>query len=187
MDILAIIAANGVAVCVVGWLLKLWVDKRLSHSLSQVLENYKSELAKEVSLHTIRHTWIHNKKVELLSELYMSMLDADIELKTLFMDIKVKNQESVILRADNFAKKYTELNSCLHKNELFLEQSLINDIRNAYKPFFDIALHTMEEDVDFEGLADALPNSLKEIIEIGDSPRSKLVNKFRAALGIDFS
>jgi hypothetical protein len=67
MDIAAILGANVIAVGLVGWLLKLWIDKRLSHSLSAELEKFKCELAKEVSLHTIQSTWNHTKKVELLS------------------------------------------------------------------------------------------------------------------------
>lgn len=185
MDILTIIAANGLAVCIVGWLLKLWMEKRLSYSLNELLEKFKAELAKEVSLHTIQHSWIHGKKVELLSELYACMLEADTELKTLLMDLKIKNIESIISSSENFASKYTKLNSSLHKNELFLEQSLIDDIRKEYEPFFDFALSTMEDDFDLEKLSNILPNSLKDIIKIGDSPRAKIVKKFRSSLGID--
>tara|TARA_Y100000588_G_C13562746_1_gene631131 strand:- start:49 stop:285 length:237 start_codon:yes stop_codon:yes gene_type:complete len=73
------------------------------------LEEFKAELAKEVSLHTIQHTWIHGKKVELFSELYACMLDADTDLKALLLDIKVKNIKSIISRSEAFASKYNKL------------------------------------------------------------------------------
>jgi len=184
MNIEAIIASNVLTVGIVAFLMKLWVKKHLTHSLSKQLSNFKSELAKEVSLHTIQNTWNHTKKMELLGTLYEHMIDADFELKALLMNIKVKNKEFIDERASKFCEKYIELNSCLHKNELFLEQSLVDSIRDIYKPYFDIAMEAMDRDFDYKSFGEGLPDSYQELTEIGDVPRKRVVKQFREAAGI---
>lgn len=185
MNIEAIIATNVTAVGVVAFLMKLWVEKRLSHSLSEELAKFKSELAKDVSLHTIQSTWNHTKKMELLGALYEHMIDADFELKALLMNIKVKNKKFIDERASKFCEKYLELNSCLHKNELFLEQSLVDSVRDIYKPFFDIAMEAMDKDFDYESFGEGLPDNYEELTEVGDIPRKRVVKQFREAAGIN--
>ena len=185
MSIEAILATNTIAVGIVGYLLKLWVDKRLSLSLREELEKFKTDLAKDVSLYTIQNTWNHNKKMELLSKLYEHMTDADFELKALLMNIKIKNKELIDERAYKFCEKYLELNSCLHKNELFLEQSLVDEVRNTYKPYFEIAEEAMEKGFDYEGFGDGLPNNMDEIFKVGDVPRKRVVKRFRETAGIN--
>lgn len=185
MDITAIVASNMVAVGAIGFLLKLWVEKRLSHSLGEELEKFKTPLAKEISLYTIQNTLNHSKKVELLETLYGHMVDADFELKALFLNIKIKNKELIDERAFKFCEKCLELNSCLHRNELFLEEQLVSDVRETYKPFFEIAQEAMDKGFDFEGFSEGLPNNFDDISGVGDIPRKNIVKRFRESVGIN--
>lgn len=185
MDISSLLVTNALAVAVVGFLLKIWVDKRLSKSLEKELEKFKLTLAKEISLYSIQNKWNHSKKMELLGKLYERMVEADFELKAFLMNIKVKNKKLIDDRAYKFCEKYLELNALLHKNELFLEQSLIDDVRKIYEPYFEVAKESMDEDFDYEGFGDGLPELLDEVIEVGDSPRKRIVERFRKSAGID--
>lgn len=185
MDIGSVIVTNAIAVAVVGFLLKLWVDKRLSQSLEKELEKFKLPLAKEVSLYSIQNEWNHTKKMELLGNLYEKMVEADLELKALLLNIKVKKKDLIENRAYKFCEKYLELNSLLHKNELFLEQSLVDEVRKTYEPYFEVAKDSLEEDFDYEGFGEGLPEHMDEVIEVGDTPRKRVVEKFRKSAGID--
>ncbi len=186
MDFGAVLAANGLSIAIVGFLLKLWVDKRLSYSLNKELEKFKAELSKDISLSTLKNTWNHNKKVELLCQLNEYMLDADFELKAFLVNIKLKKKDLIYSRANKFMEKYLELNSCIHKNELFLERSLIDEVRDTYNPFFDLALMAVDEVSDsvIQELEKNLPNGMNEIFYIGGKPRSSLVKRFKAEIGI---
>lgn len=185
MSIEAILATNAVAVGVVGFLLKLWVDKRLSHSLEKELEKFKLPLAKEVSLYAIQNEWNHTKKMELLGKLYEKMVEADFELKAFLMNIKVGKKELIDDRAYKFCEKYLELNALLHKNELFIEQSLVDEVRKIYEPYFEAAKDSMEEDFDFQGFGEGLPEHMDDLLAVGDTPRKRVVEKFRKSAGID--
>ena len=185
MDIKALLATNAIAVGIVGYLLKLWIDKRLTQSLGKELAKFKVGLAKEISLHSIQNTWNHSKKMELLGQLYEHMVEADLELKFFLMNIKTKNKKLIADRAYKFCEKYLELNSQLHRNELFLEQSLVDDVRAIYSPYYEIAEEAIEEDFDYEGFGDGLPHLMEEVIEVGDSPRKRIVKKFRESAGIE--
>ena len=188
MDIFAILATsttNTIAIAVLGFLLKLWIDKRLTKSLEKELESFKVPLAKEVSLYSIQSGWNHTKKMELLSELYEKMVEADLELKALLMNIKVGKKTHIDDRAGKFCEKYLELNSLLHKNELFLAQPLVDEVREIYKPYFEAATDAMEDDFDFKGFGEGLPELLGEVIDVADSPRKRVIEIFRKSAGID--
>ena len=185
MDIVAILATNAIAVGVVGYLLRLWVDKRLAQALGIELERFKAELAKEVARHSIQTNWNHNKKMDLFGQLYEHMIDADFQLKALLMNIKVGNLEFIRQRAKQFSEKYLELNSCLHKNELFLEQSLVDEVRAVYQPHFEVAQAALGTEGDIEQFRSSLPNRMEEIFSMGDSPRKQMVEQFRKYAGLD--
>ncbi|MCX5864558.1 MAG: hypothetical protein NTW42_05750 [Deltaproteobacteria bacterium] len=183
-DMLTIIATNAVAVAIVGYLLRLWVDKRLAHALGQELERLKADLAKEVSRHSIQTTWNHSKRMELFSQLYEHMIDVDSELKFFLMNIKIGKKDFIQDRALNLSEKYLALNACLHKNELFLEQSLVDEVRSAYKPYVDMAQELLGVDCDIQQFQSSLPNKLEDICEVGDAPRKHVVSQFRRYAGL---
>ena len=101
--IIATILANGASVAVVSFLLKLWIEKRLSYSLDLELEKFKSELAKEVARDSIQQRWVNDKRMELLYQLYELMVEMDFELKALYLNIKVQREELAKFRAESSA------------------------------------------------------------------------------------
>ncbi|MDD3524582.1 MAG: hypothetical protein PHQ41_07810 [Candidatus Cloacimonetes bacterium] len=185
-EFLAIIFSTVTAVAVIGWLLRVWIDKRLSYSLDLELERFRSELAKDVTRHSIQQQWMNDKRMQLLGDLYMLMVEMDFELKALFMNIKVHSKDFTTERANKVCTKYIELNAVLHKNAIFLSKEVIEEVRAAYKPYFDLAMNCMRgEDSEMEELKQLLPETLEEITAIADMPREHLVQAFRKVAGID--
>jgi len=183
--IIATILANGTSVAVVSFLLKLWIDKRLSYSLDLELEKFKSELAKEVARDSIQQKWVNDKRMELLYQLYELMVEMDFELKALHLNIKVQSEEFTKFRAEKFCTKYTELNSALHRNEIFLVSDFIDEIRMIYRPYFKIGMECLKGDEEAAHMLRAhLPDSVGEITALADEPRRKLIQSFRRAAGI---
>lgn len=188
MELAAILATNAGAVAVVGWLLQRLVDKRLSHALGQQLEHFKAELAKEVATHSIKQGHNYTKQIELFAGIYSHMVDLDFELKSLLMNIKTGNPETIDSRAQKFCDKYTELNACLQKGELFLPGKLVSKVRDSYSPFFELAIAAMVPGCDqseVDAFRGSLPSTIEEINDIGDSPRRDIVRYFRELAGID--
>jgi hypothetical protein len=184
IDIFTNFVTNAAAVAVVGYLLQLWVSSRLEHSLSQELEKFKAELTKEVTRHSVQTTWNHAKRMELFTKLYEQMIDVDFELKALLMNLKVGNADLVRDRAVKFSEKYLELNACLHKNELFLEESVVQSVRAAYEPYFDLARMVMVEHAELAKFRSHLPDGMEEIFAVGDGPRKQTVALFRKYAGL---
>ena len=176
---------SGTSVAVLSFLLKLWIEKRLSYSLDLKLEKFKSELAKEVARDSIQQRWINDKRMELLHQLYELMMEMDFELKSLYLNIKVQSQELTKARAEKFCTKYVEFNSALHKNEIFLASDFIDEIRIIYMPYFEIGMECLKGD---EGAAQMLrvhlPGSVGEITALANKPRRNLIQTFRRAAGI---
>ncbi|MEZ5470259.1 MAG: hypothetical protein R3E90_00620 [Marinicella sp.] len=185
MSYAEILTTNAIAIAIVGYLLKLWVDKRLTQSLQKEFEKFKVPLAKEISLYSIQNQWNHAKKMELLSKLFEKILDVEGELVAFLMNAKTAKMDLVMKRANKLCENYLELNSLLHKNELFLEQSLVDHIREAYKPYFEMARVTIDESYDFQGFADSLPDDIDDLFSVANSPKMYILEKFRKSAGID--
>ena len=184
--VVATILSNTIAVAVIGFLLKLWVDKRLSHSLDIELEKFKSELARELARYSFQQKWVNDKKMELLCQLYELVVDMDFELKALFMNIKVQSQEFTEARASKFCEKYVELNAVLHKNELFFTEALLEQVRSVYRPYFELGMECMRgTEGAAEKLRQKLPETLEAITALAGQPRLELVQAFRKAAGVD--
>lgn len=180
-----IIGSNVLAVSIISYLLKLWVENRLSHELSVELEKFKAQLAKDIARDSIKRRWSHEKQMDLITTLYSQIVDAEFELKALLMDLKVGNSDSVRERSEKFSRKYLEINSTIHKNELFLDQRVISEIRTTYEPLFNLALSYIDTDTVTPEIQKKLPNSMEEILALGDKPRAKMVEIFRNLAGIE--
>jgi hypothetical protein len=184
--LVAIVLSNTVAVGVVGFLLKLWVDKRLSHSLNLELEKFKSEMAKELARYSTQQKWVNDKRMELLVHLNELVVDMSFELKALFINIKVQSQEFTELRASKFCEKYVELNAVLHKNELFFSSKVFDEVLSVYTPYFELGMECMRGAKDAaEELRATLPETLEEVAAVADAPRLQVVQAFRRAAGVD--
>ena len=122
--------------------------------------------------------------MELFAQLYELMIEADFELKALLLNIKTGSD--VEKRATTFSEKYLEINTLIHKNELFLEEEIVKEIRNAYMPFQDIATSIIAYG-DIAVVPSSLPEDMMEIIKIGDIPRKDLIKRFRELSGISIN
>lgn len=169
-----------------GFLLKLWVEKRLSHSLDLELEKFKSEMAKELARYSAQQKWVNDKRMELLVHLNELVVDMSGELKALFMNVKVQSQKFTEVRASRFCDKYLELNAALHKNELFFSPEFLEQVRSVYKPYFELGMECMRGTEDLaEKLRQELPETMDEIVAVAERPRLQVVQAFRRAAGVD--
>jgi hypothetical protein len=183
-DFWTLIISNSISITILGFLFKIWIDKRLTHSLAQEMEKFKAKLALDISKFSTQHKWIFNKKMESIEELHKLMSEVDQELCALLMNIKIKKQNLITDRAIKFSVKYLEFNAFLYKKELYFEESLFAELKSIYKPFFELANGVMDANTDSEKLSEILPNTMDEIFEIGKAPRTKLVKLFRKISGL---
>ena len=180
-----IIGSNVLAVSIVSYLLKLWVEKRLSHELNVELEKFKAELAKDIAHDSIKRQWTHDKQMNLISSLYLQMVDAELEIKALLMNLKIGKSELIKNRSVKFCEKYLEINSTIHKNELFLDKEVVSEIRATYQPLFDFAESYIESGTVPPEVQEQLPQTMHEIFALGDKPRTKMIEIFRKLAGVD--
>jgi hypothetical protein len=113
------------------------------------------------------------------------MVDAEFEIKALLMNLKVGESALIRDRSVKFCEKYLEINSTIHKNELFLDKEVVSEIRAAYQPLFDFAQSYVETGTVTSEVQAGLPRTIDEIFALGDKPRSKMVEIFRKLAGVD--
>ena len=183
MDILSIILANTAAVAILGFLFKVWIEKRLTHSLSLDLEKFRASLSKEVARDSIKEQWNHQKRMELFSELNELMVKLELHLKTFYMTISVAPPDRIKEASNNVCDGYLNINSVIHKNELFLEDKIIHEIQDSYKPLFEFAMYYVETGKSEKG--EDFKTSFAQTMTLGESPRKKVLKVFKGFSGIN--
>lgn len=180
-----IIISNALALGVLGFLLKVWIEKRLSHSLAEQLESFKSNLAKEVAKTSTQHTHNYAKKLEICASLNELMTEADLELKTLYFNVACKNHRGIEERNKKFAEKYLEINTLLHKNDIYMEDEIIEMVQAAYRPIFDVVSEVIGtgEMVHYESLA--ISGSLEDLSKKAEYPRKMVISRIKEIYGIN--
>ncbi len=106
-------------------------------------------------------------------------------MKALLLNIKIDKADLIKERASQFCEKYLALNASLHNSEIFLDSDIVEEIRGVYKPYFDLAQESLASGGASFDLASTLPNTMEEIVEIGNEPRKRVVKAFKEISGID--
>jgi hypothetical protein len=190
-DILTQIGVTSVVIGIAGYLFKMW--------LSLKLETVRSEWAKEVARLNVHETYLHKRRVELIEEMYAEMVEAEFHLQTFLVSwwassnkeeliergllpqdhFSEERTDSMEERGFEFCERFLKINSTLHRNALFFDDSFIEEITGAYKPFVDTILN-----FDYNSIP-IMPKELKELVTVGRIPRRAIINKFRALLGVE--
>ena len=180
-----IIISNALLLGALGFLLKLWIDKRLSLSLNEKLEKFKSELAKEVAKSSVQQTHNYAKKLEICATLNELMTEADFELKTLYFNVASKYYKGIEDRNNKFAEKYLEINALLHKEGLYIEDEIITMVQDAYRPLFDIVSNVIGSgDLKHYEVLE-LSGSMDNLSKKAEQPRKVVIARLKEIYGIN--
>ena len=190
-EILTQLGTTAFVIAVAGYVMKAWITHQLerlkeqhAHQLALKLETVRGDWAKEVARLNVHEAYLHKRRVELIEEMHSKMVNAEFSLQNFLVSWwGVTNKEELIdreyLPKDHFSKKrmnsmkqrgaefserFTEINATLHKNSLYFDDSFIDGITNAYKPFFDNIL-----DFDYDQPS-TMPKELKDVVTIGQVP-----------------
>jgi len=175
------ILSNTIILGVLGFLLKVWIERGLNIQI----EKFRAELAKDIAKSSIQENWNHSKRMELFADLYSLMVDVEFEIKAFLMNIKVGYQDGIKERSAKLCEKYLEMNALIHKNELFLEDEVVAEIYDAYRPLFEYAQHYVDS-VNKEELSNVeLPNNMDLIMKIGEQPRKTVLKVFKKLSGLN--
>ena len=198
-DILTQLGSTAVVIAIAGYILKIWIAHQLErfktqneHQLALKLESARAEWAKDIARLNVHESYLHQRRVEIIEEMYAKMVEAELSLQNFLVSWWAhSNQEELIARGFRsnsdfsmkrgveFCESFTEINAMLHKNALYFDDTFIEDVINAYKPFFDTILAFDETQIP------VMPDEFKDVVTVGQTPRRSVINLFRTALGVN--
>jgi len=159
MDNLSTILSSGIFGVIIGVILKTWFTERLSqsikHEYDKELENFKNKLQIEAYKRNIEYSRIHEKRLEIISELAGKMYSLHQAL-TQYVSVfewedgptKKERRKMVVETLGDFLKFY-------RPKKLFLPENTVEKIDSFIKRLNDTAfkfmrnveyLHELEED-----------------------------------------
>jgi len=181
-QLIAIILTPTLSVAALAWILK----SLFSRGLQRELERYKRDLDARQFEHQTRFTLIHQKRAEVISELYARLAHAKARLGELVAIFQPGGQ-SLIDKRKVTAEAFNDANSYFHERRIFLPEEIAENVdavleamRDAFIEFDTAQMGNEEYKPDSTGLwkesfykvRDKLPPLMKTMekqfrIEIG--------------------
>jgi hypothetical protein len=204
-DVLTQLGTTSFVIAIAGYALKTWIAHQLerlktqsAHELALKLETARSEWAKDVARLNVHESYLHKRRVDLIEEMYAEMVEAEFSLQNFLVSWWTHSNKEEITERGNlpndhfvegntdsmekcglgFCEKFIKINATLHRNALFFDDSFIEGITGAYRPFFDTILA-----LDY-GQIPTMPEEFKDVVTVGRTPRLAVIDKFRAVLGV---
>ncbi len=204
-DLFAQLAATSVVIAIAGYLLKMWLANRLDrdksdheHELEVHLEVLRADWARDLARLNVHETYLHARRVRVIEKLYADVIDAEFALQNFLVSwwaysnadvVRTRGKaavewrqadsvESMDVRGRQYCEKFTEINANLHKNAIWFDDTFIEEIGAAFKPFSDRIVS-----MDWEEIP-AFPKEFENLVEVGQAPRRSVVGAFRAILGV---
>lgn len=207
-EILTQLGTTAVVMAIAGWLLKTWISHQFEnfhtkhvHNFALKLEAARAEWAKDVARLNVRENYLHTRRVALIEEMHKEAVEAEFALQNFLVSWwALTNRDELVERGlvtkghfddkrdalmekhgEEFCERYLKINSTVHKNAIFFDESFIEAVRAAYTPFFDVIVK-----LDYQQ-PPPMPEEFKDVVDTGGAPRRAVVALFRTALGVSAS
>jgi len=160
----------------------------LKSNAEKEIENLKAQLQIASQQHQIRFSMLHEKRAEIIAELYALLAEADSSTNFFFSVLKITDFKNVKeLAKDSFTKIY-EFANYFRKHNIYLSKDLCESINNFFaslaKPILQYKLLDMnseEEIKEFQDFFNSWQLKKDEISLI----RRRIEKEFRDILGVD--
>lgn len=172
-QLIAIVLTPTLSVAAVAWILKAL----FSSGLQRDLERYKRELDAKQFEHQARFSLIHQKRAEVISELYARLARSKTRLGDLVAIFQPGGQ-SLVEKRKVTAEAFNEANSYFNEHRIFLSEEIAENVdavfeamRDAFIEFDTAQMGNDEYKPDntglwmqaFEGVRDKLPPLMKQM------------------------
>jgi hypothetical protein len=172
--ILVAIGGTTVLLTMIGWLVK----SIIVHFLSKDVESFKESLRRESSEHDIRFSKLHEKRAEVIAELYELLVTLHLLAGKYVL---VKNSQEVLKEYEICSTRFY---AHFNKHRIYLDPNLCNQIDQFHSGVMSIVVtHNIaaetsgRENTAFKFSYDALKTSIVPL-------RTALEDEFRKILGV---
>lgn len=199
--ILTSIGGSAVLFAVVGWLVKSIISQflekdferfklNLQTSAQMELEKFKAELARSAYEHQITFGKLHEKRAEIIADLYAKIVDLQDSVEVFVRNVlgvtSDKNKENlrIIWRAADSFKE------CYRKNKIFFSEDmcgLIEDLNNNLSsPVSELSMHLemVENNDQLKPVYQAWEKAEQKIADTVSIIRREIESEFRKVLGV---
>jgi hypothetical protein len=133
--------------------------------LNKKLETYKSQLDKAFYEHQIKFSKLHEKRAEIISELYIKLIDAQISLKYFMSPIRFGKVDEVKFESETMEKWRAFMNYFSY-NEIFFNVTTCERINSMIHLILDIWGNHELNKMSIENIKDFPKGSKDERVEL---------------------
>jgi len=133
--------------------------------LNKKLETYKSQLDKAFYEHQIKFSKLHEKRAEIISELYIKLIDAQISIKYFMSPVRYGKVDETNFETETMEKWKAFMNYFSY-NEIFFNEATCVKIDSLIKLALDIWGNYELNKMSIENIKDSPKESKEERVEL---------------------
>lgn len=148
-DLFKFIGSYAIIVGAMTWLLKVIITRHIEHFYNKKAGDYKIEVNKYLFEHETRFSQLHEKRAEVIAEMYRLMIVAEGRLKTVVSPAGYEGQAPLKERAQKVWEAIFDFNKYFLEHEIYFNAEICLHIKNFLKEmkFLTVRSNRFEEDI----------------------------------------
>lgn len=202
--------AGGIIYALSNWFGKVWADRmieKVKHQYAKELESYKSDLEKLSNEHRfaleqlsnehrIRFEKLHQRRAEVIEELYAKLITADNSFQSLIRVGQVVGEPSLTEKYRSFINAYNSYVDFYYQNKIYFSSSICSIVEDINKELLSSTRGISMFPIDWSEVMHHSDEMIKERFKFWERARdsydkkvtklkAELENNFRILLGVE--
>lgn len=196
VEVIKFVGGSAVLLAIAGWLIRTIIQHFLTKDIEQYkfdirrqgeieLEKLKAALNIEAVTHEITFSKLHNRRAEIIEELFKKLMAFDDSASTLMVEFDMDDSEGLREMADKFIDIYYDFHKYAEQNQIYFSEELCKLIAELHSEAFDqsirVTYHTTPYSLD--DLKKAFSEEKFRIQSHTELMKRKVQEEFRELLG----
>ena len=196
VEVIKFVGGSAVLLAIAGWLIRTIIQ----HSLTKDIEQYKFEIRRqgeieleklkaalniEAVTHEITFSKLHNRRAEIIDELFKKLVAFDNSASTLMVEFDMDDPKELKEKADKFIDIYYDFHEYAEQNEIYFSEELCKLIAGLHSRTFDQSIRVtyQTEPYSVDDLKKAFSKEKAGIQSRTEQIKRQIKEEFRELLG----
>ncbi len=151
VEVIKFVGGSAVLLAIAGWLIRTIIQHFMTKDIEQYkfdirrqgeieLEKLKAALNIEAVTHEIRFSKLHNRRAEIIDELFKKIVAFDASATVLMVEFDMDDPEELREKADKFIDIYYDFHQYAEQNEIYFSEELCKLIAGLHSEAFNQAI-----------------------------------------------
>ncbi len=195
-EVIKFVGGSVVLLAIAGWLIRTIIQHFLARDIEQYkfdirkqgeveLEKLRAALKIEAVTHEITFSKLHNRRAEIIEELFKKLVAFDDSASSLMVEFDMDDSEELREKADKFIDIYHDFQKYAEQNQIYFSEELCKLIAALHSEVFDQSIRVTYQTTphSLDDLKKVFSKEKPSIQSRTEQIKLKIKEEFRELLG----